>query len=1111
MKISNNKGLTVEILENGAVRSIEIDKIRIGMQAGTPYSKPGFNIFLRKRSNGKTFRPLTGPESNNRFSAEKDAFCVCGSWDGLDYTVYLTFAEKVAGWAWTIELKNNTGAEELDLVLVQDLGLKPAGEGPNNEYYASQYLERTILDDSKYGKVLLARQNMKEECGFPFLLLATDGVAASGSTDGIDFYGKNYRNTGIPQGLLGETLKGETAGEASLFALQSQPFTLESGVRKKMTFAFLYSADHREAISESDLELLPNLFAEFAVANPPTCACQAAPVTNMFNTAPLLQTEELSDADTAKYFGTEYRQAEKASGSLLSFFTGENKHVVFKAKELLVDRPHAHIFQAKAAYLPDENIMSTTVFAFGVFNSHITQGNTNFSTLLSVCTTQFFSGTEAGQRIFVELDGKFYLLAVPSAFEMGLNHGRWIYKAGRHVLEVRSWTSREENRINMDVKVLEGSPVRIVVTHQFDHLNKWKVLPGRDGSEYLAVPGEGTMITTKFSSPRYRILVNGDSEVIESGDESLIYTGNAISGYPLFVIKTETVNAFSLSCIGELIEPSVSACLKDVDSSFVKDTHDGSGIFSGLCLGLEIDSEQEDAAAISEILPWYAVNALTHYQTPYGLEQFSGAAWGTRDVSQGPLDLLLGMEKYDAAREVLLRIFSNQNSDGGWAQWWMFDSFKEIRADHSHGDVFYWCLMALSDYIMVTGDRDILSERIPYYPAGGQPADPTPLSEHVDRLIEMIIASFLPGTSFVPFGGGDWNDSLQPVSKKLAEQLISSWTVEMNYQAFNQYRKVFELTGESEKASRLEKICSDIRSDFNTYLVKDGIVAGYGRKEDDGTISVLLHPSDTLTGIKYSLLPMDRGVISGIFTKEQAERHQALIEEHLKGPDGARLMDKPLKYKGGIQEIFQRAESSTFFGREIGLMYVHEHIRYAESQAVTGKAEAFVRALRQAIPVGYREVVPCGDYRQANCYYSSSDVTFSTRYEADEKYEDVINGRMLLKGGWRVYSSGPGIYISLVVSRLLGVRTRAGFTVFDPVMPKGMDGLKAKLNWFGYPLELLYSVKERTFAPKGLTLNGKALSFRRDENSYREGGAVIANEEFLGMLNKEKNLLLIEL
>jgi cellobiose phosphorylase len=99
---------------------------------------------------------------------------------------------------------------------------------------------------------------------------------------------------------------------------------------------------------------------------------------------------------------------------------------------------------------------------------------------------------------------------------------------------------------------------------------------------------------------------------------------------------------------------------------------------------------------------------------------------------------------------------------------------------------------------------------------------------------------------------------------------------------------------------------------------------------------LLLHPGDTKTNIQYSILPMNRGIISEIITNEQAQHHQDLIEQHLKGPDGARLMNRPLKYKGGIQTLFQRAESSTFFGREIGIMYMHEHIRYAESQAITG-------------------------------------------------------------------------------------------------------------------------------------------------------------------------------
>ena len=200
------------------------------------------------------------------------------------------------------------------------------------------------------------------------------------------------------------------------------------------------------------------------------------------------------------------------------------------------------------------------------------------------------------------------------------------------------------------------------------------------------------------------------------------------------------------------------------------------------------------------------MNALTHFLTPYGLEQFSGAAWGTRDVSQGPVDLLLTMEKYDEARQVLCIIFSNQNPDGGWPQWWMFDSYSEIRADSSHGDIFYWCIIALSNYIKVTGDLRFLTrscliimKKVPAH------AEKTPLSEHIDRLIKMIIDSFIPGTALVPFGGGDWNDSLQPVSKELAQRMISSWTVEMNYQAFSQYHAVCEKTGQTRKGRRTER------------------------------------------------------------------------------------------------------------------------------------------------------------------------------------------------------------------------------------------------------------------------------------------------------------------
>src|SRR6185295_13994776 len=70
-------------------------------------------------------------------------------------------------------------------------------------------------------------------------------------------------------------------------------------------------------------------------------------------------------------------------------------------------------------------------------------------------------------------------------------------------------------------------------------------------------------------------------------------------------------------------------------------------------------------------------------------------------------------------------------------------------------------------------------------------------------------------------------------------------------------------------------------------------------------------------------------------------------------------------------------QTATYFGREIGLMYMHAHLRYAQALAHVGDAERFFHALCQANPIGIRSVVPGATLRQANCYYSSSDAAFA--------------------------------------------------------------------------------------------------------------------------------------
>ena len=208
-----------------------------------------------------------------------------------------------------------------------------------------------------------------------------------------------------------------------------------------------------------------------------------------------------------------------------------------------------------------------------------------------------------------------------------------------------------------------------------------------------------------------------------------------------------------------------------------------------------------------------------------------------------------------------------------------------------------------------------------------------------------------------------------------------------------------------------------MREDFNRYLMPDGIIAGYALLHPGSEPEWLLHPRDRRTGVSYSLIPMTRSIIAGLFTPEQAAHHLRVIREHLLFWDGARLMDRPVAYRGGLEINFRRAESAAFFGREIGLMYSHAHLRYCEALGVMGEVEAARAALRLVNPLTV-EGLPRGGLRQRNAYFSSSDAAFRDRAQASAEWERMRNGEIVVRGGWRIYSSGPGIFTRLALLQM---------------------------------------------------------------------------------------------
>jgi cellobiose phosphorylase len=357
---------------------------------------------------------------------------------------------------------------------------------------------------------------------------------------------------------------------------------------------------------------------------------------------------------------------------------------------------------------------------------------------------------------------------------------------------------------------------------------------------------------------------------------------------------------------------------------------------------------------------------------------------------------------------------------------------------------------------------------------------------HVERALAVIAARVISGTRLAAYGNGDWNDSLQPAQPAMREHLCSSWTVTLHYQMLTMMAAALRGLGHEGAAGRCETMAAGVREEFGRLLV-DEILAGFAFFHEDGSVEYLLHPRDRTTGLSYSLLPMIHAIINDLLTPEQARRHLQIIRDHLLGPDGARLFDRPVQYRGGIQRYFQRAESTSFFGRENGLMYTHAHLRYAEALAHYGDAEGFFLALCRANPVAIKELVPSAALRQSNCYYSSSDAACADRYRAYAEYEKVMKGEVSLEGGWRVYSSGAGIATGLIMRCLFGFLQVRSDLVVDPAIPASLDGLQVRMRLREGLFDVTYHSSGAGCGPSRVSLNGYDLPFTRRFNPYRTG------------------------
>ena len=1064
-QLRNSSGLVISLLPNGAIFTIEHlqqgRRIMINQSLGSPIAGGMDRVCLRIGGSEPMLLSLAGAEARCRLGVAAKRCLWQGETRGVHHEVTLQLHAEQNLWLWHVEVSNKRQRVlPCDCLLIQDLGLGEPGFLLSNEAYASQYIDHHIARHPRRGYVLMARQNLQQHGGHPWVAHGCVEGAVGFATDFRQLMGPAYRDADHPATAFGTDLPSvRLQHECACAALQSAAVALPAGARTSWTFFGLYTADHPAASADSDLAQIEVVGA--AGRSRRSTVKLSMPARSVLQAASAARADPLDEAAMTQLYPRRMH-VERVAGQLLSFFVpGEacSRHVVMRDKERSVLRRHGALLCGGATMLPDEDTVCVTCWAHGVFGAQLTLGNTSFHRLFSISRDPYNITRGSGVRMLADLGEGWRLLTVPSAFEIGLDDCRWIYRFGDRTITVSTVVCGRESVVKWRVAV-EGEPCRFLVlchlvlgereyehaaTLEIDALQKrFSFRPDPDGVWGRCYP-----------RAVYHLVTSTPASIERIGGDELLYADGRRRGAAYATLRTPPTCEFDFTVVGSLTDPRRAELLANRYCSKVDDATlqaQSGRYWRELTRGIHLAGSAAGVSAIDTILPWLVHDAMVHLTAPHGLEQYTGGAWGTRDVCQGPMELLLALEHDQPARAILRILFAQQYAQrGDWPQWFMPEPYSSVQDSQAHGDVIIWPLKALCDYVEASGDFALLDEPIPWRHADTlQPsADRAPIALHVEKLVATVRERFVPGTHLIRYGRGDWNDSLQPVDPSRRDWMVSSWTVALLYEQLCRYGEILRRAGRSDGAEEL-RLAAAMREDLNRFLIRDDTLAGYGVFDPGRDLPELLfHPRDPHTGVAYSLLPILQAILGGLFTPEQVQHHLRLIRTHLRFPDGVRLLNRPISYHGGLQTIFQRAESAAFFGREIGLMYTHAHLRYAQAMAVLGDAQALWDALLIVNPIAVTERVAHATLRQRNSYFSSSDAAFADRYQASAQWERVMAGTIGVDGGWRIYSSGPGLYTNVLVGYAFGVRRHFGTRVVTPCLPAALQGLR--LEWSDRP------------------------------------------------------------